>query len=302
MKTKITYLVLSAVFLTIFSSLILANARFSNSNETTLNYHEYGVKNGSPVLYFHGFPGSHLDIQLFTDEAQLKELNIRLIAVNRPGYSDSEGVEGRTLKDWSTKVEELADHLGLKKFSILAYSGGAPFAYACCYFIPERLNKVIIVSGMTTPDAPQAKKGSAMMIPKAPKIILKGMMKMLQTKPEKFEASMRRGFPEVDQLIYDISKIKSTMMNTILEGMKNGYKGAYQDAIIYKNEWGFMLSGIDHPINLYHGTMDQNVKIESAKYMIDLLPNCKSKIYPEEGHLSLIYNHSDDILKSLSSD
>jgi hypothetical protein len=47
--------------------------------------------------------------------------------------------------------------------------------------------KTLIVSGMGPAQAPEAKKGSAMLIPKAPKLILKGMSKMLVNKPETAE-------------------------------------------------------------------------------------------------------------------
>lgn len=304
MKASFKYILTLALTAICFGGLLLANqdSVITLNDGQQLSYMEYGSKEGIPVLYFHGFPGSHLDVELFTSDEELSMLNIRLIAVNRPGYCESEGREDRNLFDWASYIEEFADLLALREFSILAYSGGAPFAYACSYEMPERLKNVVIVSGMTPANAPEAKKGAAMMIPKAPRLILKGMIKMLQSKPEKFAANMRKGFPEVDQLIYDRPEVKEALMETIVIGMSKGYLGAYQDAVIYKKDWGFDLKDIELPIHLYHGEHDLNVKIESALYVIEKLPNCKSKVYPVEGHLSLIYNHAHEIMRSLSND
>lgn len=264
-----------------------------------ISYNEYGKADGTPVFYFHGFPGSHKDVEIFYHDNNLDELGIRLIALDRQGYSESDPQDDRTLLDWALVVEEVADQLSLDMFSILAYSGGAPFAYSCAYKLPERIEKVMIVSGMTPANAPKAKKGGAMIISKAPKFFLNGMKKMLDTKPEKMEAKMRKGFPEVDRQVYDLPENNGVMISTVKEGMKHSYAGAYQDAIIYKNDWGFELREIQVPVILYHGGQDKNVRVESVRHVIKQLPECTSTIIESEGHLSLIYKYSTDLLSQL---
>ena len=266
------------------------------SDDRGLSYMEYGPKEGFPVLYFHGFPGSHEDIHLFNGPELAEKLRIRIIAVNRPGYSDSDPRTGRSLTDWSADVTELADHLGIGKFSILGYSGGAPFALSCAFAIPERIEKVVIVSGMGPADAPEAKKGKAMLIPKAPKLILKGMSKMIVKKPEKIEANMIKGFPEVDQAILENSEAKAALMDAIREAFRSGYEGALEDAKIYKAPWDFDLSEINQAVIWWHGGLDENVKIETAEFVIQNIPNCSPVIKPEEGHLSLLVHSAEEIL------
>ena len=58
--------------------------------EKNLSFIEYGPGDGIPVFYFHGFPGSHKDIMLFKGNELAEELNIRLIAIDRPGYGSSD--------------------------------------------------------------------------------------------------------------------------------------------------------------------------------------------------------------------
>lgn len=268
------------------------------SDDRNLSYMEYGPKEGVPVFYFHGFPGSHKDIQLFGGEELAEKLQLRIIAVNRPGYGDSDPKTGRIITDWPADVVALADHLGITEFSILGYSGGAPFALSCAYSVPDRLKQVIVVSGMTPVEAPEAKKGKAMFIPKAPKLILKGMSKMMVKKPEKIEANMLKGFPEVDQAILKEPKALDAMMKTLKEAFRSGYQGALEDAKIYKVPWDFDLSQIDQAVILWHGGKDENVKIESAEFVMETLPHCTPHIKAEEGHLSLIALYAEEILSS----
>ena len=149
------------------------------SSGRTIAFREFGAAEGTPVLYFHGFPGSYEDINLVNAASLAKKLNLRIIAVNRPGSGDSDSQPGRRLSDWPVDIINLVDELGVKEFSILGYSGGGPFALACTHAMPELIRRVVIVSGMGPVDAPKAKKGKAMMIPKAPRLILKSMHRMI---------------------------------------------------------------------------------------------------------------------------
>lgn len=50
----------------------------------TLAYLEVGAAEGRPVFYFHGGPDSRLEVLVFDDAS--RDLGIRLIAIDRPGY------------------------------------------------------------------------------------------------------------------------------------------------------------------------------------------------------------------------
>jgi len=92
-----------------------------------LAYVEYGAADGEPVFFFHGWPSSRTMAEL-TDSAA-RELNLRIISADRPGICDSSFQPDRKLTDWPDVLEQFADHLGLERFRLLAFSGGAPYAY-----------------------------------------------------------------------------------------------------------------------------------------------------------------------------
>ena len=70
-----------------------------------------------------------------------------IISPDRPGMSESTFQQDRTLADWPALLNELADQLGIEKFRMLAISGGAPYAYASAWAMPERVEAIAVVSG-----------------------------------------------------------------------------------------------------------------------------------------------------------
>ena len=111
------------------SSIQLADGR-------TLAYAEWGGLGGRPVFYFHGMPSSRLFIP---DPDAAVDEHVRVIAPDRPGMGGSDPQPGHVVADWPADVVELADSLGLDRFSVVGWSAGAPYAFACAALIPERL-------------------------------------------------------------------------------------------------------------------------------------------------------------------
>lgn len=88
----------------------------------TLEWQEFGLPDGKPVLYFHG-GGSHcLEAGIFHREAVQR--NIRLIATNRPGAGGSAVCPGRPVAAYSNDLSELLDSLKIGQFACLGESNG----------------------------------------------------------------------------------------------------------------------------------------------------------------------------------
>ncbi|EPE05600.1 alpha beta hydrolase [Ophiostoma piceae UAMH 11346] len=112
----------------------------------TIGFAEYGAPGGHPVLYFHGFPASRLEGSI-TDK-QARRHNVRVLALDRPGYGLSTRVPERTTMDYPDDVLAFAASQNLPRFGILGTSGGGPYALACASKIPaSRLTHVGILAG-----------------------------------------------------------------------------------------------------------------------------------------------------------
>jgi pimeloyl-ACP methyl ester carboxylesterase len=122
-----------------------------------LAYTEWGDPAGRPVLEFRGLPSSRRGDAL--DLAALTRAGVRRITVDRPGVGFSDPQPGRTMLDWPNNVRAVADTLGLKSFAVLGTSGGGPYAAACAFALPDRVNRAVIVSGLGPLDRPGALDG-----------------------------------------------------------------------------------------------------------------------------------------------
>ena len=97
------------------------------------------------MLFFHGWPSSRTMGEL--TDAAARELNVRVISPDRPGICDSSFQPNRTLLDWPEVIDQLASELRIDRFHILAFSGGAPYAYVTALKMAERVRAIAIVSG-----------------------------------------------------------------------------------------------------------------------------------------------------------
>lgn len=118
---------------------------------------EYGPRDGQPVFFFHGWPGSRLDFAANAGAAD--EAGARVIAIDRPGIGRSGPRSGRTVLDWPVDVVAVADCLGIERFAVLGFSFGGPYARACGYALPTRVTRVGLISCLAPVDDPAAKRG-----------------------------------------------------------------------------------------------------------------------------------------------
>lgn len=273
----------------------------------TLGYIDLGKKDAKPLFYFHGFPGSRLEVMLLADRAIKK--NIRLISIDRPGMGLSDFKKSRTLLEWPEDVVELADALGINKFAVEGISGGGPYAAACAYKIPERLTSCGIISGLASKDLEIEKKIKLFSVIRIFPWLFKLMM-MFQSRGmkdlEKAEKNMKKAlkkYPEADRKVLDNPQILALFIRESAEAFRQGSKGAYHEGKIYANSWGFKLEDISPQLNVYiwHGDADKNVPIAMGRGMCKLIPNCEGKFYTGEGHYSTIFKYFEDMIDALTS-
>ena len=125
----------------------------------TLSYSVAGPRDGFPLLYFHGAIGSPIN-RTPELEALIGELGIRYVIVERPGFGTSTPHPGRRVADFAADVEQLADRLGLGRFSVVGISAGAPYALACAWAMPDRVTASGAVSAIPSGLPPHRSPGT----------------------------------------------------------------------------------------------------------------------------------------------
>jgi pimeloyl-ACP methyl ester carboxylesterase len=250
---------------------------------------------GPALLYFHGHPGSRLEAAFLAGPA--REAGIRLIGVDRPGMGLSTYKAGRRILDWPGDVTELADALGIDTFAVAGFSGGGPYAAACAHRIPDRLTACGLVAGVGRPGPLLSFLASWLpwlLIPIIERSMKDGnkASKMLSGAAQRWVAPDRKSFlrPEVARVLTD----------SLMEAFHQGARGPACDGSLIGQGWGFRPEDITLPVHLWHGELDQEVPVRVARETARRLPHCRAAVYPDDGHISLIADHGQEIVAALT--
>jgi pimeloyl-ACP methyl ester carboxylesterase len=279
------------------------------SDGRTLAYAEYGDPSGSPVFYFHGFPGSRLEPSVSRDA--MSRLGLRVIAADRPGFGQSDPKPGRRIVDWPADVAELADALELPRFAVMGVSGGGPYSLACAHEIPDRLTQAAVVCGVGPFDAEGATTGmntmnrilfgSARYTELLPRLFMAFMARAIRKDPAKAMQQMISRMPEPDRAVLSSPGFMDEFAKGASESFRQGVRPAGYEASLYARDWGFRLGDIEREVHLFQGELDVNVPPVMGRWQANALRNCRARFYPEEGHISLLVNQLGDIAAALTT-
>jgi pimeloyl-ACP methyl ester carboxylesterase len=241
-------------------------------------------------------------------DAAARELNVRVISPDRPGICDSTFQPNRTLLDWPGVVEQLADELGIERFHIFAFSGGAPYAYVTALKMAERVRAIAIVSG-AVPFADLSDHSGLLPLYRWMMWFYRNQPGVLRalfyvTRPIiSWRASARSYFhmlpkPDADAFRDDAA------FELVFESQRRAWRGSGADGVmadaeIYGRPWGFRLEDVDVPVRLWHGKRDRAFSFRVAEETAKRLPNCVARYVEDEGHFSLAIRHVREILADL---
>lgn len=102
-----------------------------------LAFAEFGDPAGPVLFYFHG--SGSCRYEAVTGDAPARDLGVRLIAVDRPGFGRSTAKPGRRIADVAFDIDQLTAALGIGRFAVAGLSGGAPHALALSLLRHERV-------------------------------------------------------------------------------------------------------------------------------------------------------------------
>jgi pimeloyl-ACP methyl ester carboxylesterase len=273
-----------------------------------LGYSEYGDRDGKPIFYFHGWPGSRLEAQLAVPTAE--RYRARLIAVDRPGFGLSDFKPKRTLLDWPRDVSEVADALGIERFAVAGVSGGGPYALACARSIPERLTCVAVVCGLGPMELPSVRAGMSPLARRtfylcrnAPwllRMIFARTTWRLRRDFQWYLAQISDALPAADKEALFGSALKDIIVQSTLEAVRSGTRGSAWEGRLYASPWPFRLEDIAAEVHLWHGEKDATVPASMGRHVAQTLGKCRPRFYPDDGHFSLITNHMAEFFEVLT--
>ena len=107
------------------------------------------------------------------------------------------------------------------------------------------------------------------------------------------------GMPPQDKEVLTCAETGQALLETTQESWRGGLRGTAWDATLAARPWGFKLEEINMQVHLWHGEADRNVPVTMARYAAAKLPHCQAHFYPDEGHISLLAHHLEEVFSVL---
>ena len=263
-----------------------------------LTVEEYGDPDGTPVVLLHGTPGCRFGV--VPEDVVAAHPGVRFIAYDRPGYGDSDRLPGRRVADAARDVADLADALGLDRFSVLGLSGGAPHALACAALLPSRVRRTAALASPAPPDARDLhwfdgmaesaveEYTRALTDPLAFAERLAARAADIRRDPAQLLVSLRDGLTDSDRRIVSTPAIGETLLRNYREALRGSAYGWLDDDLALLSNWGFDPAAVTRPVLLWHGALDTFSPLGHFKWLADRVPRVRPVLQPDAGHFGAL--------------
>jgi pimeloyl-ACP methyl ester carboxylesterase len=278
-------------------------------NGRRLGYGVAGSSDGNPVLYFGGTPGSRLDLQVGGLATAAAERDVRLVALERPGYGRSDRAPMRRVVDWAEDVRHAADALELDGFAVVGYSGGGPHALACAARLGDRVSAAGCISCVGLRGIPGAFNGMGpnerllhrlvRLSPGLVELVYRLVRRNAARAPERFFRDFEKDCCPADRAVLAGAATREAFRATVIEALSAGGGGAADDwNVLVRRDWGFRTESVAVPTLLVFGTADRVVPPAQGRDLARRIHDARVIEIPDEGHL-LIIEHWPEILNAI---
>jgi pimeloyl-ACP methyl ester carboxylesterase len=281
-----------------------------NLDEVTLGVRESGDPGGSPVLHFHGTPGSRLELAWADDS--VARAGVHLVTFDRPGYGRSAQVPF-SLSHVAHLALELVDHLGWQQFATTGWSGGGPFALATAAAAPTRVSAVGVMSGappfQEIPDLMAGftggdAEGAALLAsdPDAAALAFASTFADLAAVTDEAELLTAFGpaLSERDQRALATPPMATAFLADVQEAFRQGSLGGGWDNVSWVGAWDFALDAVQCPVLLWYGDEDRMAPPASGIWLEAHLPNARLTMRQGYGHFAPM-EHLPEMLDELNA-
>src|SRR5215472_888086 len=280
--------------------------------DRVLRVRDAGDPDGAVVIYFHGTPGSRLDLSF--DEQAAAEHGVRLVTFDRPGYGGSTAAPFG-LASIAADAHAIADGLGVGRFATLGMSGGGPGALAAATVPGGRVTRVGVASGA----------GPFQHVPGALTELDdndRAAVALLPTDPAGAAAAFAAGFEPLAELAADPDgpgvtaafadllsprdsqlltepRLAASFNQTMREALRQGTAGGGWDNVAWVGDWDIDLTAISCPVLLWYGTDDRFAPPEHGLWLSQHLSRARLITRDGEGHMGIL-EHLGEMLDALT--
>jgi pimeloyl-ACP methyl ester carboxylesterase len=267
-----------------------------------LAWSEWGHDDALPVLFC---TGAAMSGTLGFGTDVLRELGLKLIAIDRPGLGASDAHPDKTLLSWVDDARQFIESNHWQNVAAVGFSQGAPFALALAGH--DLVQAIAIVSGQDQLDYPAFKP---LLHPDVARMIT-----AIQEDAAGFEKYFAEiATPEVlwqliigmsteqDKALYLSDGFSQAYQRCLQEGFAQGAQGYARDLVNALSRWPVAPEDIMIPVDLWYGALDTST-VHSPDFGATLasrLPNASLVLDANAGG-SILWTRSRDILSQLLS-
>ena len=272
-----------------------------------LQFWDGGAPDGRPVVFFPGCPDSRH--AAFSAGPVATREDVRLIAVNRPGY----GASTATASDHLSVTDDviaLADHLGVAQFATLGMSLGGPYALACAARHPGRVRAVGVIASPAPPaalDPPfhrdQMTADEQHFFSRLGRVEIDAAVELLRPGYADWVAGIAPSDPDDDALAtrwlavmsaddrQTLSRFPSTVLAAAAREALAQLDGYLRDVAVTFRDWAFRLDEITCPVWLCYGADDGNVSLRNADSLAAHIRRATLEVLPHTTHLQALLDN-----------
>ncbi|GAQ88793.1 hypothetical protein KFL_004600040 [Klebsormidium nitens] len=275
------------------------------------------------LLLLHGLGSSRLSNMPGISNETLADYGVRMVAIDRPGYGQSDARPGRTFRSEAHDLARVADALQFpEKFWVLGYSMGGAFAWGAIRYIPERLAGATLWApvgslhwpGLTSQERadiwreiPGDSKYTIAYGRHVPRwaLDLWAQRVILPNTGDRWVRHGMKRFSPPDKAYLQKPGAAEMLTKDNTEAFRQRSGAPFADDIhTMAGSWGFEpgdLTGFDKPIHIWQGTEDWLVPKGFQRYAKRRLPRLHLHELEGEGHLSWFCHNEANQRKVLES-
>ena len=274
----------------------LVDAQLRLRDGRRLAYCEWGDPAGTPVVLFHGAPGSR---RMAPQPEATALVGARLITFDRPGYGGSDVHEGRELVDTPSDVVELLAALGVDEFAIVGVSAGGGHALATAVQQRDRVTGLALLGAPGPLDEvpgawdalPLLYGPTARMARQEPARSVRAMVRSMARFVDD-PASFVGGGTPADRAVVADPEHRAMLLADAAEAFRTSGQGMADDLVALWRPWGFAVADVPAGARLWHGAEDTRAEPD-LHWFAATLPGAVTEIWSDQGHLGIVARWPD---------
>jgi pimeloyl-ACP methyl ester carboxylesterase len=256
-----------------------------------------GAADGPAVLFCHGCPDTRWAAR--TGERAAREVGVRLLCVNRPGYGRSDA-HPSTMTSVADDAVAVADTLGIDDFGVLGMSVGGAYAAALAARHADRVPVLGLVATpamtSTTDDSETVEAAMTRHRPGFEEYVAG----IAPEDPDDRAVAARflAGLPAPDAALLRARTVEDVTAS-VREALAN-HDGYLRDAALLFRDWGYRVEDVTASSHLWYGADDDRNPPAVGAWWAERLTDSRVVVRPGSTHLATLLDHWPDVLGTLT--